>query len=523
MEMMIDELFALQVERTPDRIAVSFDGERLTYRELALAVDQVAAALHGKRVGPGALVALFFDRSLELVVAMLGVLKAGGAYVPLDPTHPSARLAYILEDAKPRVLLSRAVPPVAAARIFRRGDRDRRARTARSARGRRSTGAAGSQRRRRRLRDLHLGFDRRPKGVAVDIVPLVNLLQSMSTRPGLGADDVLVAITTLTFDISGLEIFLPLICGAHVVVASDPVARDGVALAALIDSVGATVLQATPSGLRMLIDSGWRGAAGLKVLCGGEAWSEQLAAELLERSDRYGICTDRPRRRSGLHRQDRSREAGYASDVRSPIPRSTCSTSGRQLVPVGVTGELYIGGAGLARGYLSRDDLTRERFVRDPFSPTPGATMYRTGDLVRRRPDGTLEFFGRTDHQVKIRGHRVELGEIETELARQPGVQQALVAARDDTPGGPGLVAYVILAPEGAPSIDDLRRALQEALPAYMVPAVSVILSSFPLTPNGKVDRKALPHRPTRKSKLGVSSRRPRMPNSSWFASFASG
>ena len=386
MEMMIDELFALQVERTPDRIAVSFDGERLTYRELALAVDRVAAALHGKRVGPGALVALFFDRSLELVVAMLGVLKAGGAYVPLDPTHPSARLAYILEDAKPRVLLSRrggpspppgfsggAIAIDAHELLALPAGADQPAQPARSAGDVAyviyTSGSTGA-----------------PKGVAVEHRSVVNMLQSMLTRPGLGADDVLVAITTPTFDISVLEIFLPLICGAHVVVASDPVARDGVALAALIDSVGATVLQATPSGLRMLIDSGWRDAAGLKVLCGGEAWSEQLAAELLERCgslwNMYGPTETTVW--SAIARI----EAGKPVRIGRPIANTALYVldSGRQLVPVGVTGELYIGGAGLARGYLNRDDLTRERFVRDPFSPTPGATMYRTGDLVRRQP-----------------------------------------------------------------------------------------------------------------------------------------
>jgi thioesterase domain-containing protein/acyl carrier protein len=242
-----------------------------------------------------------------------------------------------------------------------------------------------------------------------------------------------------------------------------------------------------------LIDSGWRGAAGLKILCGGEAWPEQLAAELLERCgslwNMYGPTE------TTVWSAVAKIEAGQLVRIGRPIAKTALYVldGGRQLLPVGVTGELYIGGAGLARGYFNRDELTRERFVRDPYSQTPGAKMYRTGDLARRHADGTLEFFGRTDHQVKIRGHRVELGEIEAKLAGRPDVQQAVVVAREDASGGLGLVAYYIPAPEGAPSIDDLRRALQEALPAYMVPAAFVAMSAFPLTPNGKVDRKAMP------------------------------
>jgi amino acid adenylation domain-containing protein len=493
MDMMIDELFALQAARSPDAVAVSFEGDRLTYRELEAAVDRLAADLRGAGVGPGALVALFLDRSLDLVVAMLGALRAGGAYVPLDPTHPGARLAYILEDAKPRVLLTRpggpSAPPAFSGETI--------AVDAKAASAAPAPGAAPPPPP-RGVNDLAYviytsGSTGAPKGVAVEHRSVVNMLQSMLTRPGLGAADVLVAITTPTFDISVLEIFLPLICGARVVVASDAVARDGVALAALIESVGATVLQATPSGLRMLIDSGWRGAAGLKILCGGEAWPEQLAAELLERCgslwNMYGPTE------TTVWSAVAKIEVGQPVRIGRPIANTALYVldGGRQLLPVGVTGELYIGGAGLARGYFNRDELTRERFVRDPYSQTPGAKMYRTGDLVRRHADGRLEFFGRTDHQVKIRGHRVELGEIEAKLAGRPGVQQAVVVARDEASGGVGLVAYYIPAPEGAPSVDDLRRTLQEALPAYMVPAAFVAMGAFPLTPSGKVDRKAMP------------------------------
>jgi amino acid adenylation domain-containing protein len=492
MFMMIDELFALQAARTPDAVAVSFEGDRLTYRELEAAVDRLAADLRGAGVGPGALVALFLDRSLELVVAMLGALKAGGAYLPLDPTHPGARLAYILADAEPRVLLTRpGGPPAPPAFSGRTIAVDAKAPSAAPAPGDAPPPL-------RSVNDLAYviytsGSTGAPKGVAIEHRSVVNMLQSMLARPGLGAADVLVAVTTPTFDISVLEIFLPLICGARVVVASDAVARDGVALAALLESAGATVLQATPSGLRMLIDSGWRGAARLKILCGGEAWPEQLAAELLERCgslwNMYGPTE------TTVWSAVAKIEAGQPVRIGRPIAETALYVldGGRQLLPVGVTGELYIGGAGLARGYFNRDELTRERFVRDPYSQTPGARMYRTGDLVRRRADGTLEFYGRADHQVKIRGHRVELGEIEAKLADRPGVQQAVVVARDDAPGGFGLVAYYVPAPEGAPPIDDLRRALQEALPAYMVPAAFVVLDRFPLTPNGKVDRKALP------------------------------
>ncbi len=491
---MIDELFTLQAARSPDAFAVSFEGGRLTYRELAASVDRLASDLRSRGVGPGSRVGLFLERSLELVVAMLGVLKAGAAYVPLDPSHPNARLAHIVSDAEPGILLtlrgSRSAPPVFP------GDRiavDTNDRSAAPAVGVYSPPPTRSD------NDLAYviytsGSTGLPKGVAVEHRSVVNVLQSMLVRPGLGAADVLVAITTPMFDISVLEIFLPLICGARVVIATDAAVRDGAALAALIESVGATALQATPSGLRMLIDSGWRGSPELKILCGGEAWSEQLAAELLERCgslwNMYGPTE------TTVWSAVAKIEANQPVRIGRPIAETALYVldKARQLVPVGVTGELYIGGAGLARGYFNRDELTRERFLRDPYARVPGARMYRTGDLVRRHSDGTLEFCGRVDHQVKIRGHRVELGEIEATLRRHPAVSDCAVLLDGTAGGDQSLVAYIVKSGSPRATTHEFREALSQTLPSHMIPSEFVALPALPLTPNGKLDRSQLLH-----------------------------
>ena len=315
----------------------------------------------------------------------------------------------------------------------------------------------------------------------------------MQRRPGLGSEDRLLAITTLTFDIAVLEIFLPLVCGARVVIAPSSAAGDGAELVDLIKECGATVLQATPSTLRILLDAGWSGDRGLKILCGGEAWSAQLAKEILERCgslwNMYGPTE------TTVWSAVRKVEAGQPIVIGSPIAKTSLYVldSTLQLVPVGVPGELCIGGSGVARGYLRQPELTRDRFLADPFKTEPGARMYRTGDLVRRLPDGTLEFLGRLDHQVKIAGNRIELGEIETSLARHPDVKQCVVVASGESQGDRLLAAYII--PEAGKTVrtSDLRQFLAETLPAYMLPSFFVPLSAFPMTANGKLDRKALP------------------------------
>jgi amino acid adenylation domain-containing protein len=489
----VHELFEIQAERTPDAIALLFGERRLTYRELNQRAERLAHQLRILGVGPDVLVALFLERSFDMIVGALGVLKAGGAYIPLDPMHPRKRLAYMLEDARPLVVLTQGhleskLPPHCAHVVVVDASES----PALQLTDAPAPGRAPSP------HDLAYviytsGSTGEPKGVEVEHCAVVNLLASMRRRPGLGAEDTMLAITTLAFDIAVLEIFLPLTCGARVVIAAAETLADGEALAGLLERSGASVLQATPATLRMLVDAGWAGAPHLKVLCGGESWSTELASQLLHRCgslwNMYGPTE------TTVWSAVAKVESGRSVVIGPPIAhtRFYVLDGAFQLVPVGVPGELHISGVGLARGYLHRSQLTRERFVTDPFAAEAGARMYRTGDLVRRLPDGALEFMGRLDHQVKIRGYRIELGEIERALERHPNIDRCLVVAQKDTHNDQRLVAYIIPAGGSVIPSGELRILLGETLPAYMIPAVFVSVASFPLTPSGKLDLKTLP------------------------------
>ncbi|MEI6083172.1 MAG: amino acid adenylation domain-containing protein [Verrucomicrobiota bacterium] len=483
-ERTIHALVAEQGQRTPDAVAVEFARQRLTYRELDHRAEALAAVLQQKGVQVGNLVGLYVERSLEMIVGLLGILKAGGAYVPLDPAFPKDRLAFMVADAKMPVLvtLQRLVPElpehqaqvVCIDAVYRGG----------------AARPAGS------AEDLAYviytsGSTGRPKGVQISHRAVVNFLQSMRREPGLTAADVLVAITTLSFDIAGLELLLPLTTGAKVVVVPREIAVDGVELAGLLQATGATVMQATPATWRLLLAAGWPGIASLKILCGGEPLPPALAAELLPRCaelwNMYGptettiwsTCT-RVTKPDDIH-------------IGRPIANTEVFILDAHLnpVPTGVAGELLIGGDGLARGYLNRPELTAEKFIAHPFQPA--ARLYRTGDLAKYRPDGNIVCLGRLDFQVKVRGYRIELGEIEAVLARHPQVVQAVVTVHAGGSGESQLVAYVVPAAGVNVGADELRQHLRKELPEHMVPAVFVALEKLPLTPNGKVDRKALP------------------------------
>jgi amino acid adenylation domain-containing protein len=510
---MIHELFEQQAERSPDAIALVFEDSKLTYRELNDRSDRLARKLRGMGVGPDVLVALFLPRSPDMVVAMLGVLKAGGAYIPLDPTHPGNRVAWVLEDAKPLLVLTHPqsqpnLPPHPSRVVTMDGlcipaelevesppPEPRPSSPSNLAYVIYTSGSTG-----------------KPKGVEIEHRAVINFLGSMQRRPGIDPTDTVLAITTLAFDIAVLEIFLPLVSGASIVIASTEATRDGGALGELMTRCGVTVLQATPSTLRMLLDAGWTGAPGLKILCGGEAWTAELADPILTRCgslwNMYGPTE------TTVWSAVAKVEAGRPVAIGMPVANTRLYVLDRalQLVPIGVPGELYIGGKGLARGYLNQPELTRERFLNDPYAPEPGAKMYRTGDSVRRAADGTIEFLGRLDHQVKIRGHRVELGEIESALARHPGVTQCAVTASEDPGGERSLVAYFVPASGAVISAGELRLFLSEAVPTYMIPSAFVPLPSLPLTPNGKLDRKALPSANVAKFTAEAGSIEPRNP-----------
>jgi amino acid adenylation domain-containing protein len=495
-EVCLHELFKAWTDRSPDAVALEHGGERLTYAGLAARVSRLARRLRASGVGPEVRVALLFERSADMVAALLGVLAAGGAYVPLDPGHPVARLRLILEDSGAAVLLAGDGLPPDLVGALTEGLPELEVLSL--AAGGREEGSCGFARPLAVPDNLAYvlytsGSTGRPKGVGVPHRAMVNFLTSMARQPGLGSADRLLAVTTLSFDIAGLELLLPLATGATVVIAGREEASDGALLAAALERSAATVLQATPSTWRMLFDAGWTGRPGLTALCGGEVLPADLADRLTAATARvvnlYG-----PTETTVWSTLAEVRPGASAPAIGRPIANTRVHVVDRRLEPVppGASGELWIGGPGVARGYLGRPDLTAERFVPDPFAAEPGARAYRTGDLARFRPDGELEFLGRIDHQVKVRGFRIELAEVEAALAALPGVRAAAAAVREAAPGDRRLVGYLVAEADACePAV--LRRRLSEVLPAFMVPSAFVRLEALPLTPNGKVDRRALP------------------------------
>ncbi len=484
----IHELFEQRTEETPEAIAVAWENERWTYRELDRRADGVAAELERLGAGPDVLVGLYADRSPGMIAGLLGILKAGAAYVPLDPVFPQERIARMVSDAALPIIvterrLATALPPSSA--VLVRLD---------EVEGKRR----GGPRPGRAARPENLvyviytsGSTGRPKGVQVPHRAVVNALTSIGKRARIGRGDNLLAVTTISFDIAALEIFLPLMTGGTVTLAGRDVAADGTQLARLIESSGVTVMQGTPATWRLLIESGWQGRKSLKVLCGGEALTRKLADDLLARAGEvwnlYG-----PTETTIWSAMWRG-EANVPISIGMPLANTHVHILDRnlRLLPVGVVGELHIGGEGLARGYLNRPELTEQKFIPDPFRGR-GNRLYRTGDLARRLPDGTIECLGRMDHQVKVRGFRVEPGEIESVLREHPSVREALVRACENGFGEKRLVGY-LLPSNGAIPVAEVREFLKSRLPFYMVPAHLIRLDAFPLTPNGKVDYSRLP------------------------------
>ena len=492
-ERMVPALFEAEAARAPEAIAACFEEQSLTYRELNERANRLARRLESTGVGRETLVGVLVERSLDMLVAVLAVMKARAAYVPLDPAYPTDRLEFMLTDGKIGTLIteSASMDRLALAADVRTICLDRDASRVAGESG--ADGAQGPAPADLAYVIYTSGSTGRPKGVQIPHCALANLLAGFRAIVEPGPGDVLVAVTTLSFDIAGLELFLPLVTGGRVVIASREVAADPAKLMRLFTDAGATIVQATPATWRMLIEAGWQSAPGLRVLCGGEALPADLAARLLATGAQvwnvYG-----PTETTIWSTAHRVEEARGPVPIGRPIANTRVYVLDRhrEPVPTGVPGELYIGGAGVARGYLARPELTAERFLPDRFSADPGSRLYRTGDVVRYRADGAVEFLGRVDHQVKVRGFRIELGEIESVLARHPGVAQAVVVAREDRPGDRYLAAY--LRPAGtAPTIAELRAFLKEYLPDYMVPSTFTSLPSLPLTPNGKVDRKRLP------------------------------
>ncbi|MDX6614894.1 MAG: hypothetical protein QOD75_4080, partial [Blastocatellia bacterium] len=491
-DLCVHELFERQAALTPDGIAVQFNDRTLTYAELNQKANTLAHRLRQLGVGPEALVGIFVERSIEMVVGLLGILKAGGAYVPLDPAFPRQRLEFMIEDSGIDVLLTQTklLPdlPTHQAQVVCIDD----AIDLSADSGEEIVNNSATQNLAYVI--YTSGSTGQPKGVQIEHRALTNFLQSVQRRPGLAKEDVLLSVTTLSFDIAALELYLPLITGARLVIASRETASDGLQLQQLLKSSGTTVMQATPATWRMLLDAGWPGNDRLRILCGGEALSRELANQLLAKSDAlwnmYGPTETTIW--SAVHHIDST--AGPVS-IGRPIANTAMFILDRNLnpVPLGAPGELYIGGDGLARGYLGRPALTAEMFTPDPFSADPVGRLYRTGDLARYLPNGTIECLGRADDQVKLRGFRIELGEIEAVINEYPSVRDCVVIAREDVPGDKRLVAYLVSENSGEDLNSGLRAHLKTKLPDYMMPSAYVGLDALPLTPNGKVARRALP------------------------------
>ncbi len=491
---LVHQLFEAQAARTPEAIAAIFEDERLTYSELNAKANQLANYLRKNGVAPGSLVAICVDRSMHILIALLGVLKAGCAYVPLDVVYPEERIRFILEETQPTVLLteqslSGRVSAWSGRRLLL--DTEWRYVAAESPEAR----PAGVVAEDRAYLIYTSGSTGTPKGVEVSHRSYVNLLTAMAERPGFNADDRLLAVTTLSFDIAGLELMLPLSVGGRVIIGSRETAADGAALLDEIRRTGTTVVQATPITWKLLLEAGWQGDPRLKMLCGGEALPGDLARRLIETKgelwNMYGPTETTIWSATALL-SDGNREVTIGGPIRNT--QFYILDKLGQLAPVGVPGELYIGGDGVARGYFKRPELVAQKFLRNPFIDSADARLFKTGDLVRYLPDGRIEFFGRLDNQIKLRGYRIELGEIEALLSDRPAVKEAAVALATDDSGAQQLVAYLVPGQDYSIDIPEVKEHLRTWLPQYMVPSTFVILEALPRTQNGKLDRKALPH-----------------------------
>jgi amino acid adenylation domain-containing protein len=497
----IHYLFEQQVQRTPEAVAVVFGDRQLTYQELNAQANQLGSYLRSLGVTAETLVGICIDRSLDMLVGLLGILKAGGVYIPLDPAYPAERLGFMLADSQAPVIVTQQslVKQLESLwvddRLLVCVDRDREAIATQSNENLLDI-----------IPDENLayiiytsGSTGKPKGVQIAHQSLSNLLHSMQTSLQMTASEIFLAVTTISFDIAALELYLPLIVGAKLILVSRDTALDGNKLLAEIISSGATVMQSTPATWQMLVGCGLSTNHRLKqILSGGEALPRRLSQQLLAVSDEvwnvYGPT------------ETTIWSTAYQVDLTNaiqtslePIGTAIANTelyildANLQPVETGLYGELHIGGIGLARGYLNRPELTAEKFIPHPFRKEPGARLYKTGDWVFCRSDGNLEYAERIDQQVKIRGFRIELGEIETALYTHPQVRENVVIAREDEPGNKRLVAYVVTTEAKAPSASEWRQHLQQTLPDYMIPAVFVQLAALPLTPNCKIDRRALP------------------------------
>ena len=484
-----------QASREPNRIAVVFKDEELSYGQLDQQSNQLAHYLRYQGVGPETLVGVFLNRSSRMMVCLLGILKAGAGYVPMDPDFPEDRLSMMLEDSEVSIVLTESdlldrlptskakkivfdleIEAIESQAIFML---EKLVNSENTAYVIFTSGSTG-----------------RPKGVQIPHRALTNFLNTFQSKPGIRSNDVLVAVTTLSFDIAALELFLPLISGAKLVIVDRDTSADGDRLAKAMNRHACTVMQGTPATWKLLLAAGWTPPETFRVWCGGESFPEDIAEALLKNcGDIWNLYG--PTETTIWSSISRVRKPEDVRFIGRPIGNTQLYIVDAELnpLPIGGSGELCIGGDGLAHGYWKRSDLAAERFVPDSFSGRVGARLYRTGDRARFGEDGTIEFLGRLDFQVKIRGFRVELGDIETAIRYHDAIQDCVVTVREDQPGQKHLVAYLVTVgqPESDRLFTELREMLALRLPVYMTPGFFLILESLPLTPNNKIDRRALP------------------------------
>ncbi len=504
----VHELITAQALQSPEAVSVSCGDEALSYGELDSRSSQLAATLGEYGIGSGSVVGLLVDRSPAMVVALLAILKAGGAYVPLDPSYPSTRLDSMLALSGAALLVSEAgvisrLRLEAATRVLLL-DRWKPSEPA----GRQFVCASH--------RDTAYiiftsGSTGQPKGVEITHSALANLLWSLKDRPGITGQDTMLAVTSISFDIAAAELLLPLLVGARIEMATYREASDPARLMTMLEALNITVLQATPVTWRLLIEAGWAGSSRLRVWCGGEEMTRSLASDLLRRStavwNLYG-----PTETTVWSTAARVTSADTSIPLGVPLANTSLYVLNeeRDEVAPGMVGELYIGGAGLAKSYWRRPDLTAQSFPDVRLADGQTVRLYRTGDRVRPHADGRLEFVGRLDRQIKLRGFRIELGEIEQVASTCAGVREVAVTKTEDSERGDFLTAYVVPVLGSRFDGAGLRQELARVLPLYMVPAAVCVLTSLPVTPNGKIDRGKLPKATAEERALTASQDPPR-------------
>lgn len=496
---LLHHLFERNAQENPQRLALVFRQQSYTYGELNRRANRLANHLIHSGIGPDDRVALLLERTPAMLVALLGVLKAGAAYVPLDTGYPEERVEYMLRHCQPKLLLGGEddVAPYGSTGIpcLVLDDEGHSPLVSGVSDCDPEPVLVGLTPENLAYIIYTSGSTGRPKGVMLPHGAVINFLYAMRDRLGFTANDGMLAVTTPSFDIAVLELYLPLITGGRIVLTSRKEMRDGAALARLVAHRDVTFMQATPSTWRMMLEAGWQGSPQLTALCGGEALDRALCNRLVCATRRFWNMYG-PTETTVWSTCQRIEDVDTPISIGTPVAETTVRILNGQglLQPVGVAGELYIGGAGLARGYLWQPELTAERFIPDRYSEEPGMSLYRTGDLARWRRDGTIEYLGRNDHQVKLRGFRIELGEIEACLQAHPAVRECIVMVREDRTGEKRLVAYIVAnADLGTSPVAVLRAHASQTLPEFMVPTAIVTLPAFPLTPNGKVDRNAMP------------------------------